>query len=703
MDKGKIAAGIVLLTLLFFAIGYVIATAFLTFRDFGMNAELDFMWLAQNYRGLQQFRPDDFRLVNIIVGGFGLGGLLLSAVLSGNALTKFGRTEWQKAAYMKKNGFFNKPGQGFIIGKLGKAKGNGKLISSKVFPHALIVAPTGRGKTTGFVIPNLLTFKGSVVVLDVKGENFEATSRHRASQGDEVYRFAPTDWHDRRTHRYNPLLRIAELEDPDRQQMELQLLATLFLQADSDRVQGLLKGGIDLFVAAGLLAFEREKPTLGEIYRITASGGNKQKEFMNRRDEVQNRAAKLIFERLASTNNDTLTSYVSLLMTSGLDQWSNPAIDKATRISDFDFRTIRKKPFSVFLVVSPNMVKPLAPLIRLFFSDLISSMQDKEPGPDEPWPVMIMLDEFNRLGKMPIVTDSIETLRSYRGHLAIVTQTIPALDEIYGENTRRALQGNAGVKLYLTPSDEKTVEELSKAVGKTTKRVVTRSRSIGKNPFEGRSMSERTEETSLLPEDEARRMPLDDVIIVVDAQMPIRAKRIKFYEDPFFKAIHSAQKGELPFPEMELDKTPLSEQAAASGPSQEPDTRSAPENPMDQPVVGQDPMPDDGLGSGVIRSVATTKEDENASVGLASNQPPRNTVKTSSRKRQAKTIAQATRDSEDRQGQLDLAVQQKLDFPDQVAPTEKDRAAIEAADAELAEFEATVMKEGQGGMSVSAA
>jgi len=169
MDKGKIAAGIVLLTLLSLAIGYVLATAYLTFRDFGMNSELDFKWLMQNYRGLQQYRPDDFRLVNLIVGGFGLGGLLLSAVLSGNALTMFGRTQWQKAAHLKKNGFFNKPGSGFILGKLGKPKGNGRLISSKTFPHALIIAPTGRGKTTGFVIPNLLAFKGSAVVLDVKG------------------------------------------------------------------------------------------------------------------------------------------------------------------------------------------------------------------------------------------------------------------------------------------------------------------------------------------------------------------------------------------------------------------------------------------------------------------------------------------------------------------------------------------------------
>ena len=550
MGKAWIAIGVVLVTLVAGAMGYTIASAVLTFKALGFSADIDFGYIAQNYFWIRDRRPDDFQLINLIIGGAAVAGLMMSLALSGSALTRFGQTHWQKRGEMKTNGFFGKPGTGFILGKLGSPKSRARYITSKVFPHALIVAPTGRGKTSGFVIPNLLTWQGSAVTLDVKGECFEATARHRAAQGDKVYRFAPTDWEGKRTHRYNPLLRIYELEDPARQQMELQLLATLFLQSDNDRVQGLLKGGIDLFVAAGLLAFQRKKPNLGEIYRIAASGGNKQKEYVARGHEIDNKAAKLIFTRLASTNNDTLTSYVSLLMTSGLDQWQNPAIDESTQVSDFDFRTIRKKPFTVYLVVQPLMVKPLAPLIRLFFSDLLSAMQEKEPGKDEPWPVMIMLDEFNRLGKMPIVVESIETLRTYRGHLAVVTQTIPALDEIYGENTRRALQGNAGVKLYLTPSDEKTIEELSKAVGKTTKTVITRSRSIGKNPFEGRSQSTRTEETSLLPEDEARRLPLDEIIMVVDAQMPVRAKRIQYFDDRLFAAIHGAQRGELPFPEL---------------------------------------------------------------------------------------------------------------------------------------------------------
>ena len=548
MDRGKIFGAVLTLTLVGLAMGYVAATAYLTLR-YGLSTQsIDFTMLAREYRDLALIAPKDFLWVNLIVGGFGLAALMLSVTLLGEALTRFGTTHWQTKSEMKRNGFFAKPGGGFLLGKLGPPKSKRPFIVSKTFPHALIVAPTGRGKGVGFVIPNLLTYKGSAVVLDVKGENFRETSRFRASMGDKVFRFAPTDW-DRPTHRYNPLARIAAMTNPDRQQMELKLTAKLFLQTDNEKLSGLLAGGIDLFVAAGLLAFERGVPTIGEIYRITASGGDKQKEYLRRAQEVKNTSARLIFERMASTNNDTLTSYLSLLMTSGLDTWDNRAIDAATATSDFSFRDIRRRPHAIYLVVESEMIRPLAPLIRLFFSDLIASLQAAAPGPDEPWPVMIMLDEFDRLGKMPIVAESIKTLRSFGGNLAIVTQTIPALDEIYGENTRRSLQGGAGVKLYLTPSEQKTIEELSQAVGKTTKRVVTRSRAVGRNPFEGRSVSERTEDSALLTEDQARRMDLDEVILVVDAQMPIRARRVKYFEDPKLKVLHAGQAGSFPYPD----------------------------------------------------------------------------------------------------------------------------------------------------------
>ncbi|MFN7002934.1 MAG: type IV secretory system conjugative DNA transfer family protein [Roseinatronobacter sp.] len=178
---------------------------------------------------------------------------------------------------------------------------------------------------------------------------------------------------------------------------------------------------------------------------------------------------------------------------------------------------------------------------------MIACLQDHEPGADEPWPVMIMLDEFDRLGKMPIVAESIKTLRSYGGHLAIITQTIPALDEIYGENTRLSLQGGAGVKLYMTPSEKRTVTEVSESAGMTTKRVVSRSRSMGRGMFDT-NVSERTEERPLLTEDEAARLDLDDIILVIDGQHPARAKRIKYYEDAKLRHMFEGQTGDYPLP-----------------------------------------------------------------------------------------------------------------------------------------------------------
>lgn len=82
-----------------------------------------------------------------------------------------------------------------------------------------------------------------------------------------------------------------------------------------------------------------------------------------------------------------------------------------------------------------------------------------------------MLDEFQRIGKMPIIVDSLSLLRSYGGNIAIITQSIPDLDRVYGQDDRKAIQANSGVKLYLTPSEEDTIEELSVSVGTTTKRL----------------------------------------------------------------------------------------------------------------------------------------------------------------------------------------------------------------------------------------
>ena len=156
-----------------------------------------------------------------------------------------------------------------------------------------------------------------------------------------------------------------------------------------------------------------------------------------------------------------------------------------------------------------------------------------------------------------------------------------------------------------------------------------------------------------------------------------------YYDDPFFKSIHAAQKGELPFPSASLGSD---ESPAADGTAE-------PESAPDGPNTSQ---PDGGAGAVVAEQA------ENLSVAEASVKPHRTTIRTPKRKRQAKAVVHARQDMEQRQTELDLSIQQRLDLPEPGTVAEGDIEALRVADAELAELE-TSFSVGQGGLTSTAA
>jgi hypothetical protein len=122
------------------------------------------------------------------------------------------------------------------------------------------------------------------------------------------------------------------------------------------------------------------------------------------------------------------------------------------------------------------------------------------------------------------------------------------------------------------------VGELSASLGKTTRRVISKSRPLGMSPLRSRTMSERTEEAPLMSEDQVRRMDPDDVVLVLVGQMPIQARRIVFHKDPVLKAIYEAQTGELPWPAIST--------APASQPPEPEDPVTETSAPPPQPSSG---------------------------------------------------------------------------------------------------------------------
>ena len=176
-------------------------------------------------------------------------------------------------------------------------------------------------------------------------------------------------------------------------------------------------------------------------------------------------------------------------------------------------------------------------------------MRSTLPDPKtEPWPVMVMLDEFDQLGPMPIVEQALKQLAGHGARVSIITQSIPGLDNIYGENVRMSLESAAGMKLYLAANDKKTAGEISDALGKTTKLSVSDSVSRNRDFMQRRSVSRRMEERPLLTPDEVRRLNPDQAILIPERQNPLLVHRIVYFQDPTFKALFEAQSGPLPYP-----------------------------------------------------------------------------------------------------------------------------------------------------------
>lgn len=518
--------------------------------------------LVTDFPGFPAVRQDPWRTAYLIVlAGAALLALVALVFSFTNRLTTYGKSHFQTRREVRKNGLLQPVGSGLVFGKYGKPKTKGRFVSGTYdqFPHALIAAPTRSGKGVGYVIPNTLLFPGSCVVMDVKGEIFEATARHRQAQGDQVFRIAPFDF-EHPTHRYNPLERIARIADTDRRFTELSKLASYFLIPKNEKggASDFIVGARQLFVAAGMLAIERRTPTIGAITRILFGSGDKEEAYRRFAAETRHEQASTIFLNFSGYSDRTLSSYASVLDGAGLGLWLNPRIEKVTNANDFSWDAIRRAPHSIYIVANSDDIPTLAPLLRLMFGELIATLRARIPDPKlEPWPVQIILDEFDQLGHMPIVVQALKQLAGHGARVSIITQSVPGLESIYTENERLSIESAAGMKLYIAPNEKKTASEVSEALGKTTRLALSDSYSQDGRGMLKRSVSRRNEERPLLTADEVRKLDPNKIILIPERQNPILVDRIVYWEDPFFRAIFEAQKGPLPYPDpmrTELDE-----------------------------------------------------------------------------------------------------------------------------------------------------
>jgi type IV secretion system protein VirD4 len=481
-----------------------------------------FIWY---YRG-------DPRVVKAMTGGLA-GGLTL---ISGLAYTLWARgaplhgaARFANERELKRHGF--RSASGILVGRKG-----GRFLTFGGSEHVLVEAPTRSGKGVGIVIPNLLTWAGSVVVLDVKRENFDASAGFRAHYGQQVFLFNPTD-RQGRTARYNPLAYI-DRSDPDDVIIELQKIATMLFITPERGEAFWANGARTGFAGVGAWLAETngEPLTMGAIYRYLTEGDARsffKKELANPELSLSTGCRTALADFAGGSDNSFAD--IKKTITNVLGLWLNPLVDAATSTSDFDLRDLRKRPVSIYLGVSPDELDRIAPLYNLLFQQLIDLNVRELPDATTPVPVLVILDEFARLGRASVLASAFSYVAGYGIRLLPVIQSRSQLRGVYGEHVADEIVANCGVEVAFTPKELRVANDLSDRIGYVGQDSVTKSLTIN-GWLANRSKSISEQRRALLLPQELMQFPADRLLLLRGGIPPIVGTKIAYFSSRFFKS-----------------------------------------------------------------------------------------------------------------------------------------------------------------------
>nr|WP_280530558.1 type IV secretory system conjugative DNA transfer family protein [Paraburkholderia sacchari] len=412
----------------------------------------------------------------------------------------------------------------------------------------LLAAPARSGKGVGIVVPNLLSYPDSVVVLDIKQENFNITAGFRRAHGHDVYLFNPFA-QDARTHRYNPLsaisggaFRVGDI---------LAIGYTLYPAGGhddfwKDQARNLFLGIVLLLCEwhdarrAGNLDAPDYPVTMGEVLRQSSGNGMPVKAYLQQalleHGPWISRACVDALNRFLANDEKVLASILATF-NAPLTLWANPVVDAATSASDFDLCDVRRRRMSVYIGITPDHLAEAAFLVNLVFSQLVNLNTKELPGenPALKYQCLLVMDELTSVGKISILARAVAYMAGYNLRLLSIVQSLSQLESVYGRADARTFVTNHALQVIYAPREQKDANEYSEMLGTLTERSRTVSRSnalFGGRGASGESFSE--QRRALLLPQEIKELGRDKEIILLENTKPILAGRICYWRDPVF-------------------------------------------------------------------------------------------------------------------------------------------------------------------------
>lgn len=456
----------------------------------------------------------------------------------------------------------------------------------------LLAAPTRSGKGVGVVIPNCLNYSDSLVVLDIKGENFDITSGFRKLCGQEVYLFSPYD-EDGKTHRYNPLDYVRD--DPAERLGDIDAIGQALYSGESNSDKFWSENAKDFFRGVSLFVLESpELPnTLGEILRQASGKGKPVKEhLLGKLKEAQEAGRPYsstcvdALNRVLSNSDNTLAGIVATFNTALLS-FQNPKVDLATSASDFDLREVRRKRMSIYFKIEPTKLKDARVLINLFFDQLLNLNTRKLPSQDKSlkYQCLVLLDEMTSIGTVNMIKQAVSYMAGYNMRLLTIIQNKSQLEDVYGKAGAVTLLSNHALMIMYAPSPttQDDANQYSEMLGYQT--VKSKSRSSGKG---GSSTSESDQRRALMLPQEIRELGKENEIVTLENTKPIFCQKIEYWSDPVFEPRVRKDVPEIPKQDVKLFVAQLEQRIrpATAGELKQPDIAAS-------IVTGDTSLPED--------------------------------------------------------------------------------------------------------------
>lgn len=354
--------------------------------------------------------------------------------------------------------------------------------------HVVTIAGSRAGKGRSAIIPTLLTYQGSVLAIDPKGELATITARQRERYAQRILALDPfeilKDGAARHRARFNPLT-ILRADSPSLIEDAGLIADALVVQESGNKdphwdssARNFIEGVIVHVVTAPNYENRRHLATVRDLIagNKEATGGKGLKRLRAEMEEndaadglVQD-AAYDFFEKPEEERGSVLST-----ARRHLRFLSYPAIRNSVSGHDFDLPDLKRRKMTIYLCLPAMRMASCNRWFRLFINLALAAFEQDPIRPDPP--VLMVLDEFATLGYVSTIENAAGQIAGFGVKLWPVLQDLGQLKALYKERWE-TFMGNAGIVQAFGLNDATTLGWVSKRLG-TTSLIVRNKSEVG--------------------------------------------------------------------------------------------------------------------------------------------------------------------------------------------------------------------------------